>query len=197
MQIRPAVAPERLSELRARCEQLRGQCRDLEAQERSFLDEARKNAEAAAQREALVVELKSRLDRMKILSGLAGGAAVVAAGAALALASPLVGVVAGGAAVGWMFAAREKERLDAGVHGVGFSAGNQAVLSSLKEAQAGLLRQRQAELGEQIAHFEAERAQLEVESLVASPAEDFARAIQVGEDLVTLGGISLPRKRLG
>ena len=195
MQIRPAVPPERLSELRARCEQLRGQCRDLEAQERSYLGQARQNAEAASQREALVEALQTRLDRMRIVSGLAGGATLVAAGAALALASPLVGVAAAGAAVGWMFAAREKTRLDDGVHVVGFSAGNQAVLSSLKQAQAGVLRQQQADLGARIEQFEAERARLEVESLVSSPAEDFARVIEVGEDLVTLGGISLPRKR--
>ena len=64
-------------------------------------------------------------------------------------------------------------------------------------AQAGVVRQQQADLGARIEQFEAERARLEVESLVSSPAEDFARGIEVGEDLVTLGGISLPRKRLG
>lgn len=194
MQIRPAVSQERIHELRARCEELRGQCRDLEARERSYADDARRNAQAAAEREQLVATLKAKHGKFRALSWLAAGATVAAAGTALALASPLVGVVAAGAAVGWMFAGREATRLDHGVHIVGFSAGNLSCLSSLDQAQVALLHQQQDTLGQQIAAFEAERRRLEVESLVASPAADFARVIDAGEDLVTIGGISLPRR---
>lgn len=111
------------------------------------------------------------------------------------LASPLLGVVAAGAGAGWMYAGREKMRLDEGVHILGFSAGNHSCMSSLNQPEVATLQQQQARLGEEIAKFEAERARLEVESLVASPAADFERVIDAGEDLVTIGGISLPRQR--
>lgn len=194
MQIRAAVSQERITELRTRCEDLRGQCRTLEASERSYAEDARRNAEGAAQRKALMESLKARHSRFQALTWLAAGATVAATGAALVLASPLVGVVAAGAGVGWMFAGREKMRLDHGFHIAGFSAGNQSALSSLNQAQVALMRQQQAKLGEQIAAFDAERQKLEVESLVASPAGDFARVIEAGEELVTIGGISLPRR---
>lgn len=197
MQIRPAVSQERIQELRSRCEQLRAQCQDLETRERDYVEKAREHADQATQRESLVQSLQVRHGRMRALTWAAGAATVAATGAALVLASPLIGVAAAGAAVGWMFAGREAMRLDEGVHIMGFSAGNHSCMSTLDTAQAALMHQQQKTLGEQIAAFDAERQRLEVESLVASPAADFARVIEAGEELVTIGGISLPRRHEG